>query len=127
LWQWGAHHEGVRAAEADRDRVTNLSAATLAQVAHDARLAALALAQARRTVLLAAKSDSVAAKRFDVAYNRYVIGRITIDNLYIAQAEKDQALVEYVRALRGYWTAYYRLRGATLFDFDSGRPIESSP
>ena len=127
LWQWGAHHEGVRAAEADLERVANLSAASLAQVAHDARFAALALTQARRTVLLAAKSDSVAAKRFDVAYNRYVIGRIAIDNLYIAQAEKDQALVEYVRALRGYWTAYYRLRGATLFDFESGRPIESSP
>ena len=123
LWQWGAHHEGVRAAEADRERVTNLSDATLAQVAHDARFAALALAQARRTALLVAKADSVAAKRFEVAYNRYVIGRITIDNLYIAQAEKDQALVEYVRGLRGYWTAFYRLRRATLFDFASGRPI----
>ncbi|PYO93240.1 MAG: hypothetical protein DMD58_00515, partial [Gemmatimonadetes bacterium] len=123
LWQWGAHHEGVRAAEADRERVTNLSDATLAQVGHDARFAALALAQARRTALLVAKADSVAAKRFEVAYNRYVIGRITIDNLYIAQAEKDQALVEYVRGLRGYWTALYRLRGVTLFDFAAGRPI----
>src|SRR5438876_956319 len=84
---------------------------------------ALALAQARRTALLVAKSDSVAAKRFEVAYNRYVIGRITIDNLYIAQAEKDQALVEYVRGLRGYWAALYRLRGATLFDFAAGGPI----
>ena len=125
LWQWGAHHEGVRAAEADRERVTNLSDATLAQVAHDARFAALGLAQARRTALLVVKADSVAAKRFDVAYNRYVIGRITIDNLYIAQAEKDQALVEFVRGLRGYWTALYRLRGATLFDFAAGRPIRA--
>ena len=123
LWQWGAHQEGVQAAEADRERVTNLSAATLRQVAHDARFAALELAQARRNVLLVAKSDSVAAKRFEVAYNRYVIGRITIDNLYIAQAEKDQALLQYVQALRGYWAALYGLRRATLFDFAVGRPI----
>ena len=123
LWQWGGRHEGVQAAQADRERVANLSAATLDQLAHDARFAALALAQARRTALLVAKSDSVAAKRFEVAYNRYVIGRITIDNLYIAQAEKDQALVEYVRGLRGYWAALYRLRGATLFDFAAGGPI----
>jgi outer membrane protein TolC len=123
LWQWGARQEGVQAAEADRERVTNLSAATLGQVAHDARFGALELTQARRTVLLVAKSDSVAAKRFEVAYNRYVIGRITIDNLYIAQAEKDQALLQYVQALRGYWAAFYRLRGVTLFDFASGRPI----
>ena len=123
LWQWGAHQEGVRAAQADRERVTTLSAATLGQVAHDARFAALELAKARRIVLLVAKADSVAAKRFEVAYNRYVIGRITIDNLYIAQAEKDQALLQYVQALRGYWAAHYRLRRATLFDFASGRPI----
>jgi len=123
IWQWGAHSEGVHAAEADRDRVASQSEGTLGQVAHDARFAALELAQARRNFLLAAKSDSVAAKRFEVAYNRYVIGRITIDNLYIAQAEKDQALLQYVQALRGYWGAHYRLRRATLFDFATGRPI----
>lgn len=123
LWQWGGHSEGVHAAEADRDRVTSLSQATMGQVTHDARFAALELAQARRNLLLVAKSDSVAAKRFEVAYNRYVIGRITIDNLYIAQAEKDQALLQYVQALRGYWGAHYRLRRATLFDFAAARPI----
>jgi len=123
LWQWGAHQEGVHAAQADRERVTNLSAATVAQVAHDARFAALELAQARRTALLVAKADSVAAKRFEVAYNRYVIGRITIDNLYIAQAEKDQAVLQYVQGLRGYWAAVYRLRRATLFDFAAGQPV----
>ncbi len=123
IWQWGAHSEGVRAAEADRDRVANLSQATMGQVAHDARFASLELAQARRNFLLAAKADSVAAKRFEVAYNRYVIGRITIDNLYIAQAEKDQALLQYVQAQRGYWAAHYRLRRATLFDFAAGRAI----
>ena len=123
IWQWGAHSEGVRAAQADRDRVASLSEATMRQVAHDARFAALQLAQARRNFLLVAKSDSVAAKRFEVAYNRYVIGRITIDNLYIAQAEKDQALLQYVQALRGYWVAHYRLRRATLFDFAAGQPI----
>jgi len=73
--------------------------------------------------LLVAKADSVAAKRFEVAYNRYVIGRITIDNLYIAQAEKDQAVLQYVQGLRGYWAAVYRLRRTTLFDFVAGRPI----
>src|SRR5262249_17890856 len=58
-------------------------------------------------------------------YNRYVIGRISIDNLYIAQNEKDQALNQFVQALRGYWQAHYRLRRATLYDFETGQPIPS--
>jgi outer membrane protein TolC len=123
LWLWGARAEDVRAAKADRDRVASLSQATIEQLAHEARFAALELAQARRTVALSGKADSVATKRFEVAYNRYVIGRIAIDNLYLAQQEKDQALVQYVQALRGYWAAYYRLRRATLFDFAMGQAI----
>src|SRR5213078_262235 len=117
LWQWGAHADRVRAAEADRERVTSQSQVTVEQTAHEARFAALDLGQARRNLVLVAKADSVADKRFEVAYNRYVIGRIGVDNLYIAQSEKDQALVQFVQALRGYWVAYYRLRRATLFDF----------
>jgi len=123
FWQWGAHGEGVRAAEAQRDQVQSLAQATLEQTAHEAHYAALQVSQAARTVALSAKADTVAGKRFEVAYNRYVIGRIQIDNLYLAQNEKDQAVNQYVQALRGYWQAYYRLRRVTLFDFERGEAI----
>ena len=123
LWNWGSHGEGVRAAEADRDRVTTLAEAQLDQLAHDAHFAALQLAQARRNVALYAKADSVAGRRFEVAYNRYTIGRITIDNLYLAQSEKDQAVGQVAESLRSYWRAHYQLRRLTLFDFTTGQPI----
>jgi len=123
LWQWGAHGEDIRAAEAERDRTENLSQSTMEQTAYEAHYAALQLSQAQRNVALSAKADTVAGKRFEVAYNRYVIGRISIDNLYIAQNEKDQALTQFVQSLRGYWQAYYRLRRVTLFDFEAGKAI----
>ena len=66
----------------------------------DARFAALALPLARRQLATSAKADTVAARRFDVAKNRYIIGRIDIGDLYIAQSEKDAALLSYVDALR---------------------------
>jgi len=125
LWNWGAHGETVRAAEADRDRVTTLAEATLDQLAHDAHFAALQLAQARRNVALYAKADSVAGRRFEVAYNRYTIGRIAIDNLYLAQSEKDQAVGQVAESLRSYWRAHYQLRRLTLFDFATGQPIRA--
>jgi outer membrane protein TolC len=123
LWQWGAHGSAVNAAKADRDRTTEQSRSALEQLAMQAKFAALSLTQARRNLEVQAVADSVAGKRFEVAYNRYVIGRITVDNLYIAQNEKDQALLDFVNALRGYWIAYYQLRGITLYDFVAGRPI----
>ena len=123
LWQWGARSQAVQAARSDQDRVTSNAEATMRQTAHEAHFAVLELEQAKTNLLITAKADTVAGKRFEVAYNRYVIGRITIDNLYIAQSEKDQALNEFVQALRGYWVAYYSLRRATLFDFATGQQI----
>jgi outer membrane protein TolC len=123
LWQWGVKRETVGAARAEAERVTAEGESTIEQVAQEAHFAALQLGQARRSLELSAKADTVAGKRFEVAYNRYVIGRIAIDNLYVAQSEKDQALVQYVQALRNYWQAYYRLRRLTLYDFAADQPI----
>jgi outer membrane protein TolC len=123
LVQWGGRSAQIEAARADQDRVEATARASREQAIQDAHFAALQLAQSARQLALAAKGDTVGAKRFEVAKNRYVIGRIGIDNLYQAQNEKDQALAQYVASLRGYWVAYYRLRRLTLFDFEQGMPI----
>jgi outer membrane protein TolC len=123
IWQWGSHGDNLDAARADRDAAQNTAELDRAQVDLNARFAALELDQAQRALTIAAKADTVAAKRFDVAYKRYAIGNVTIENLYIAQTQKDQALQSFVQALRGYWVAYYQLRKLTLFDFQAGQPI----
>ena len=123
LVQWGAGHAAVEAARADRERVANESRARREVLEEEARFTALQLPQARRQLEIAAKADTVAGRRFDVAKNRYVIGRIGISDLYIAQSEKDAAALAFVQALRGYWLTYYRLRRITLYDFERGEPL----
>lgn len=123
LIQWGARKEAVQAAEADRERSANTTRSDLEDIAQEAHFVALELPQARRNLALSAKADTVAGRRFDVAYNRYVIGRIAIDNLYLAQSEKNAAVTQFVQALRGYWTTHFRLRLVTLFDFEAGEGI----
>src|SRR5690242_2938413 len=117
IFQWGGGRADVQAARAEQARVASSSHARREQTAEDARYAALQLTQSQRMLLIAAKADTVAQKRFEVAKNRYVIGKIGVGDLYIAQNEKDQALDAYVQALRSFWTNYYRLRRVTLYDF----------
>jgi len=121
--QWGNRKGQVEAAKADQDRATANARATRDAAAEGAHFAALQLALAASNLALSAKADTVAVKRFDVAKNRYLVGKIQIDNLYIAQSERDGALSAYVNALRGYWVAYYRLRRLTLYDFAEKQPI----
>ncbi len=118
IFLWGAHSADVQSAQATRDQVTSNNQLSLANVEQNVRFTALGFAQARRGLIISSKADTVGAKRYEVAYNRYVIGRITYDQLYLAQQEKDAALASYVLALRTYWVNYYTLRQQTLYDFE---------
>lgn len=117
IFQWGGGRADVEAARAGQAQVASQSRARREQLVEDARYAALQLTQSQRMLVIATKADTVAQKRFEVAKNRYVIGKIGVSDLYIAQNEKDQALEAYVQALRSYWANYYRLRRVTLYDF----------
>jgi outer membrane protein TolC len=121
--QWGAGRAAVEAAKSMNQRVVTSNKIRRDALAEDARFSALQLQQAQRTVLIAAKADTVASKQFEVARNRYIIGKIANDALYLAQNEKDAAVLSYVQALRSYWTSYYYLRRVTLYDFAEGRQL----
>ncbi len=72
---------------------------------------------------IASKSDTVALKRYEVTKQRYLIGKIGITDLNIAQAEKDNAQQGYVSALATYWRSFFELRKLTLYDFAMGKRI----
>jgi len=73
---------------------------------------------------IAAKSDTVAQKRYDVTAKRYMIGKVNdILDLDKAQIDNDRAVKGYYQALHTYWRSYYQLRKATLFDFERDMPI----
>jgi outer membrane protein TolC len=73
----------------------------------------------RLQIEITKKADEVATERYNVAQNRYLIGKIDITNLNIALTEKDDAKRSYIQALKSFWTAYYDLRRLTLYDFSS--------
>jgi outer membrane protein TolC len=75
-------------------------------------------------VPLSMKADTIAQKQYELAYQRYLIGKIDITRLLLAQEAKDRARLSLAVTLREYWTNYYLLRKATLFDFTRNSKIE---
>lgn len=73
---------------------------------------------------IAQKADVIGLKRFEVAKQRFLIGRISVLDLNVAQTEKDQAARSYLSALRNYWTYYFNLRSLTLYDWLKGEPLK---
>ncbi len=81
--------------------------------------------QLQSALLISAKSDTIAQKRYEVARNRYMLGKISITDLGLAQEAKDNAVVDYVRMLQQYWQSYYDIRRVTLYDFEKNLPISN--
>jgi outer membrane protein TolC len=76
-------------------------------------------------VAIAAKSDTVAMKRYEVTKQRFLIGKIAVLDLQDADARKDQNRRAYVQSLQDYWNYFYNLRSLALYDFINRKPLES--
>lgn len=74
-------------------------------------------------IALARETDTVARKHYELANSLYQLGKLSINDLYLAQAEKDNVRRSLIAALRAYWGSYYLLRGLTLYDFERNVPI----
>jgi outer membrane protein TolC len=73
---------------------------------------------------IAAMSDTIAQKSYDISYARYMSGRGDITVLNLADTEKDSAKKKYMEELNNYWNYYYFIRQLTLFDFQNNKPLE---
>lgn len=78
----------------------------------------------QRQLTSAAKADTIARQRYEITKQRYLIGKISITDLNLAQQEKDQASQAYINTLRSYWNAYYTVRRLTLYDFEKEQKIK---
>lgn len=75
-------------------------------------------------VAIAAKSDTVAMRRYEVTKARFLIGKISVLDLNDADTRKDTNRRAYIQALQQYWTYFYNIRALTLYDFINRKPIE---
>jgi outer membrane protein len=76
-------------------------------------------------VEIAAKSDTVAMKRYEVTKQRFLIGKIAVLELNDADTRKDQNRRAYLQSLQNYWNYFYNIRSLTLFDFFENKPLET--
>ncbi len=76
-------------------------------------------------LFIATKADTIAQKRYEVTKQRFLIGKITVLDLNIAQNERDAAKIGYLNALSSYWQSYYNLQSVALFDFARNKILET--
>ena len=124
IFNWGKNIAEIKSARNQQLETANTIAYQRLQFELDVKGTVREFPQLRDQVELARVSDDIAAQRYDVAKNRYLIGSISITDLFIAQNQKDTSRRSYIQSLRTYWAGYYNLRRLTLYDFEADLPIE---
>jgi outer membrane protein len=74
-------------------------------------------------VAIAAKSDTVATRMYEVTKQRFLIGKIAVLELNNADTRKDENRRAYVMQLQNYWNYFYNLRKLALYDFLNKQPL----
>lgn len=123
IFNWGKQRAQINAARNQQREVDNSIQFQRRQFIQQVEYSVSRFLQLRGQVNIAAQADTIAQRRYEVSQNRYLIGKIDITNLFIAQNEKDSARQAYIRALRTFWTGWYELRQLTLYDFQDNEPI----
>jgi len=124
IFQFGKGSSEVEAALAAKELAKTSNDINMQYFEMNVKYQTLQFNLLQEQVKISAKTDTIAARRFEVAKNRYLIGKIDLNSLFIAQNEKDAALSSYMNTLRNYWIAYYNIRRSTLYDFERNQAIE---
>jgi len=123
ILDWGQAKGRIKIAESDREIVRTAIDQERIDFEQNIYLQVQNFMMQQRQLAIAAKTDTVAQKSFDIAKQRYLIGRIDIINLRDAQSSNDNSRLNFVRSLQTYWNNYYQLRKLTLFDFMKNEEI----
>ncbi|MFP2994376.1 TolC family protein [Spongiivirga sp. MCCC 1A20706] len=117
IFDWGVSKAERKVAEADLELTNTNIEQDQEAFEQEIYLHTLNWSNQRTFLATAQKAREVAAKRYDISKARFILGKITITDLNLAQQEKDIAAVDYLESLEKFWVDYYTLRRLTLYDF----------
>ena len=121
---WGVARGRIKVAQAQMEIVQNAVQQDSIDFQQNVYYKVIQFNMQQNQLMIAAKSDTVARKSYEVTKGRYLIGRLnSILDLNNAQIETDNSQKNYYYALQTYWRSYYELRKLTLFDFVNKKPI----
>jgi outer membrane protein TolC len=124
IFDWGVSKSEKRMAQARLDLVNVNLKQDKQEFEQEIYLHTLNWANQRNFLASTEKAQEIALKRYDITKKRYVLGKLTITDLNLAQESKDKSVLNYLNSLEKFWLDYYTLRQLTLYDFLNDKKIE---
>lgn len=125
IMQWGMGKGRIKQAQANAELVKSTIEQERIDFEQDIYEKVARFNLNKKQLEVSKRANEVAEKRFEVTKQRYLLGKILITDLQIAQQEKDRALISYMGAYRSFWQSYYDIRATTHYDFEKNSLIDN--
>lgn len=117
IFDWGVSRGRVKMAQADLEVTkTQLEQAHEAYV-QDLRTSVMQFNMQATQCRNAQRAQDIADERYDIMRRRFEAGGVSVTDLNTAQQEQERARAQYIGQLKTFWSGYYALRQATLYDW----------
>ena len=117
IFDWGVSRGRVKMAQADLEVTkTQLEQAHEAYV-QDLRTSVMQFNMQATQCRNAQRAQDIADERYDIMRRRFEAGGVSVTDLNTAQQEQERARAQYIGQLKTFWSDYYALRQATLYDW----------
>ncbi len=117
LVDWGRGKGRYKMALSNRDLTALMADQEQLDFEQQIYLQALRFNMQKEQIVTAMKADTISQLRYEIAKQRFMVGKVGITDLNIAGNERDGARRSYVSAIRDYWLNYFTLRSLTAYDF----------
>ncbi len=78
----------------------------------------------QQLIFSAEEALNLAKMAYEQTQERFIIGKVDLSSITLANNRHQQAQNNYIEALQNYWLSYFKIRRLTLFDFEKNQPIE---
>lgn len=124
IFDWGVSKGKVRMAEADLEAAKTKLEKDHETYLQDLQTNVMQFNLLRAQYKNALRAQDIADERYEITKLRFETGGVKVTDLNTAQQESESARAQYIRLLQTYWTDYYTLRKATLYDWILNHDLE---
>ena len=110
ILDWGLGKGRVKMAQSNMEVTRTVVQQKVIDFEQDVFLEVMRFNQQDNQLLIAAKADTISQLRYNVTKERFLIGKIDVLDLNVAQSERDQAKQKYIQYMRSYWQNYFNMR-----------------
>ncbi|MDE5842802.1 MAG: TolC family protein [Muribaculaceae bacterium] len=125
ILDWGKRRGQVKVAESNREVTSTLLRQEAQTFRQDLYVLVERYNNQRQQLEVAARADTISARRYATNVETYLTGRISTLDLNDSRAQKDEARRTFINELYLFWLYYYQIRSLTLWDFSRNTSIDS--